>query len=36
LINTVSPGFIETDAAARMIERMADKTKATTQPHGKS
>jgi NAD(P)-dependent dehydrogenase (short-subunit alcohol dehydrogenase family) len=25
--NTVSPGFIETDAATRMIERMADKDK---------
>ena len=24
-VNTVSPGFIETDAATRMIERMADK-----------
>src|SRR6516164_7827092 len=24
---TISPGFIETDAAARMIERMADKDK---------
>ena len=24
---TVSPGFIETDAATRMIERMADKDK---------
>jgi NAD(P)-dependent dehydrogenase (short-subunit alcohol dehydrogenase family) len=27
LVNAVSPGFIETDAAARMIERMADKDK---------
>ena len=26
-VNTVSPGFIETDAATRMIERMADKDK---------
>ena len=26
-VNTVSPGFIETDAAARMIQRMADKDK---------
>src|SRR3981189_2872345 len=28
-VNTVSPGFIETDAATRMIERMADKDKTT-------
>jgi len=27
-VNTVSPGFIETDAATRMIPRMADKDKA--------
>jgi NAD(P)-dependent dehydrogenase (short-subunit alcohol dehydrogenase family) len=27
LVNTVSPGFIETGAATRMIERMADKDK---------
>lgn len=27
MIGTVSPGFIETDAATRMIERMADKDK---------
>lgn len=26
-VNTVSPGFIETDAATRMIQRMADKDK---------
>jgi NAD(P)-dependent dehydrogenase (short-subunit alcohol dehydrogenase family) len=26
-VNSVSPGFIETDAATRMIERMADKAK---------
>ena len=26
-VNTVSPGFIETDAAARMIQRMAEKDK---------
>ena len=26
-VNTVSPGFIETDAATRMIQRMADKNK---------
>ena len=25
IVTTVSPGFIETDAATRMIQRMADK-----------
>ena len=33
---TVSPGFTETDAATRMIQRMADHEKATTPRLGKS
>jgi NAD(P)-dependent dehydrogenase (short-subunit alcohol dehydrogenase family) len=33
---TVSPGFIETDAATRMIQRMADADKAATRQPGKS
>ena len=32
---TVSPGFTETDAATRMIEKMAEKDTATTQRPGK-
>jgi NAD(P)-dependent dehydrogenase (short-subunit alcohol dehydrogenase family) len=32
---TVSPGFIETDAATRMIERMAEKIRATARQPGK-
>jgi NAD(P)-dependent dehydrogenase (short-subunit alcohol dehydrogenase family) len=33
---TVSPGFIETDAATRMIQRMETRTKATTRPRGRN
>jgi NAD(P)-dependent dehydrogenase (short-subunit alcohol dehydrogenase family) len=33
---TVSPGSIETDAATRMIQRMADGAKSTTRPRGRS
>jgi hypothetical protein len=36
LVNTVSPGFIETDAATRMIQRMADKDKSDYAKAGKS
>src|SRR5256712_13688436 len=33
---TVSPGFIETDAATRMIQEWRTETKTTTQQPGKS